>query len=86
MASIQEIKAQIEGAKHSAQQAVRALAAVNSQLDTAIQQIQAAAQGTSHDKVKESLAGFHAAKEKVGEVQSSIGAGVKSASDYQSHI
>lgn len=86
MASIEEIKAQIEGSKQSAQQAVRALAAVSSQLDTAIQQIQAAAQGTNHHKVKESLAGFNAAKDKVREVQASIGVGVKSASEYQNHI
>lgn len=86
VASIAEVKAQIEAAKQSAQQSMRALQALNSQLDQAIQQISAAAQGTQHPKVQQSLQALQQAKQKTGEVQASIAGGVRSATEYQQSL
>lgn len=86
MASIAEVKAQIEAAKQSAQQSMRALQAFNTQLDQAIQQLSAAAQGTQHPKVQQSLQALQQAKAKSGEVQTSIASGVRSAGEYQQSL
>ncbi|GAA4216970.1 hypothetical protein [Actinocatenispora rupis] len=86
MASIAEVKAQIEQAKQSSQQAMRAVQMLNNQLDQAIQQITAASQGTQHPKVQQSLVALQQAKQKASEVQASIAGGVRSATEYAAQL
>jgi hypothetical protein len=86
LASIQDVKAQLAAGGQNAQQALRALGTATAEIDKALQQISAAAQGTNHPKVRESVAALTQAKARAAEMQQLVVAGHQAATEYSGQL
>lgn len=82
MASVEELKAQINSAVQAAQKATEVFAAANSSLEQAVQLASEAARGSSHEKLGEALRAFAEAKGRLDDATGATKQGIETAQQY----
>lgn len=86
LASVEEVKAKLAIGGESAQDALTALISVDDSLSTAIDQIIAVSDGTTHAKLPEGVRALQQAKSKCKEMQAAVRAGYETANEYATTI
>ena len=86
MASIEEVKAQINAAVVAARKTTEVLAAANKSMDQAVQLVGEASRGSSHEKIGEALRAFAEAKSRLDDATGAVRQGIDTAEHYLSVI
>ncbi|MEJ2577775.1 MAG: hypothetical protein P8Z68_01610 [Kineosporiaceae bacterium] len=84
MASVEEVKAQLNAAVQAAQKATEVLTTASSSVDQAVQLTNEAARGSSHDKLNEALRAFAEAKSRLEDATGAAKQGIDTAQQYLS--